>query len=337
MTKWKFRLSVILAVAGTAAMVLYAAAVFPGAPSTFQVAILFFTAIAAIVGFLGLLVSFLTYRMEAGRVPRPDLTIRDVNGTWTQSLRLEAAFIEPIEDVDKEIQARKAELDALKTVKASSLGGYVQFNFQYDVGRYEKDVERYLKEFEEYLKFKSLWDCFWRRSFVAVFGVTNEKAGVPASGIQLSVHFPEEDEGMRILPLSELPAPPKEPEPPTPPRPSTSLGLNFDPARFLPPTPRFDLPDVTPRGNVSGPEIGRGSVKVTYQVRELLHNTLETTEDDPVVISFLEPSRWTVPYEIHARNLPTPKKGSLLIEVVESEAAPSYQPPVDDSERDSEE
>lgn len=337
MTKWKIRLSLTLAIAGTAAMVLYAALVLPGAPSNFQVAVLFFTAVAAIVGFLGLLVSFLTYRMEAGRVPKPDLRIRDAEGDWTQRLRLEAAFIEPTEAFDQEVEARRSELDALRTAgRASALGGFVQVNYESDVARYKKDVEQYLKEFEEHLKFKSLWECFWRRSFVTVLGVTNDKAGVPASGIQLSVHFPEEGDGIRILPLSQLPPPPKEPEPPAPPRPGSFLGLNIDPARFMPPTPRFDMPDLTPPGNVSGPEIGRGSVKVTYQVQELLHNTLETTEDDPIVISFLYPGQWTVPFEIHARNLPTPKKGSLSIEVAENQDAPSYEPPAEDSD-DSEE
>lgn len=72
---------------------------------------------------------------------------------------------------------------------------------------------------------------------------------------------------------------------------------------------------MSPPGNVSGPEIGRGSVLVTYTVQELLHNTIETTEDEPIVLSFLRPRKWTVPYEVHARNLPVPRKGTFTIEV----------------------
>lgn len=331
MTRSKIILFVILASVGTLAMVLYAATVLPAAPSSFQLAILIFTGIAAVVGFLGLIVSYLTYRLEAGRVPRPDLAIRQPDGTWAKSLSLDAAFLETPEGLDGEVELRRKALDSVRDQSRPVLrfGEVLGFGHQLALERFQKDVDNHLREFREYLEMNALWESFWRRSYIAVFGVTNDKAGVPASGIKIAVHFPEQSEGIRVLRLADLPDRPVEPERPSPPRPDATFGLGMDLSRLTPPVPHIDFPDIRRPGNVSGPEIGNGSVLVTYTVQELLHNTIETTEDDPIVISFLQPGKWTIPYEIHARNLPTPESGTLTIEVTESEAAPSYEPAED--------
>lgn len=340
MSKSKIIFFVVLAAAGTGAMVLYAARVFPAAPSSFQLAILIFTGIAAVVGFLGLLVSYLTYRIEAGRVPKPDIAIRLPDGSWSRSLSLDAAFIESSEAFDDLVAERKSELDeAAKVARPHPLvGDVISASFQYDGERYQRDVERHIRRYREYLELKELWDNFWRRSYVTVVGFTNDKAGVPASGIKVAVHFPEDDEGMRILRLADLPEQPGEPERPAPPKPDTTFGLGgFNLSRFTPTVPRIDFPNISPPGNVSGPEIGRGSVLVSYTVQELLHNTLETTEEDPIVVSFLRPGEWTIPYEVHARNLPVPKKSTFMIEVLENPEAPSYEPVETNGEAASEE
>lgn len=331
MTRQKMFLFLALGIAGAGAMVVYGASVLPAAPSPFQLAVLVFTGIAAVVGFLGLIVSFVTLRMEAGRVPRPDVAIRGSGGTWSKTLSLDAAFIEPATEFPGEIDERQRSLEHASRVEQPHplVASFIASNFQSDLGRYERDVENHLKQFQEHLEMKSIWDSFWRRSYVAVFALTNDKAGVPASGIKMSIHFPEEEEGIRIFRLEDLPDRPVEPNRPTPPRPAGVLGYDFRIPNFAPPISRSNFPDLRPPGNVSGPEIGKGSVLVSYTVQELLHNTIETTEDDPVVISFLQPGKWTVPYEVHARNLPTPKKGTLTIEVIESDDAPSYEP-IDD-------
>src|SRR6266498_3463012 len=75
MNRLKLWIFGVLAVAGTAGGVAYAVAVAPGAKTKFEAALLFFTAAAAVTGFLGLIVSWLSYRLEAGRVPKPDLAI----------------------------------------------------------------------------------------------------------------------------------------------------------------------------------------------------------------------------------------------------------------------
>lgn len=336
MSRSKIIVFVILAVAGTIAMVLYAAAVFPAAPSSFQLAILVFTGIAAVVGFLGLILSYLTYRIEAGRVPRPDIAIRLPGDSWAKFLSLEAAFIEPTKAFDDLINKRKHELDEATNVQRPHplVGGFISAGFSYDLGRYEREVEEHLKKYRDYLEMKELWETFWRRSYVTVLGFSNDQAGVPASGIKAQIHFPVEDEGMRVMRLTELPERrPTEPKRPDPPRPDTTLGLGgLDVSRFTHAMPHIDFPDVRPPGNVSGPEIGPGSVLVTYTVQELLHNTVETTEDEPIVLSFLRPGKWTIPYEIHARNLPVPKKGTFTIEVIENTTASSYEPITADDE-----
>jgi hypothetical protein len=290
MSRPKIILFLILAGAGTLAMVLYAAAVAPSAPSSFQLAILVFTGIAAVVGFLGLLVSYLSYRMEAGRVPRPDIAIRLPDGSWSKHLVLHAAFFEPSEEFDAAVEERRRGLADAATQAHTGIKDFISAGLQYDMDRYRREVEEHLDAYRTHLEWAEVWDTFWRRSYVTVIGFNNEKAGVPASGIKVAIHFPEEEEGIRIFPLDELPDPPVEPERPAPPKPDASFGLAG--VRLPDITSRLhrvDLPDVRRPGNVSGPEIGRGSVLVTYTVQELLHNTIETTEDDPIVLSFLRP------------------------------------------------
>jgi hypothetical protein len=284
----KITLFVILAVAGTIAMVLYAAVVFPAAPSSFQLAILVFTGIAAVVGFLGLILSYLTYRIEAGRVPRPDIAIKSPDGTWGKSLSLEAAFIEPTEAFEDLVNERKRELDeAANTERPHPLvGGFISAGFNYDLGRYKRDVEEHLKEYRDYLEMKELWDTFWRRSYVTVFGFSNEKAGVPASGIKVEIHFPEEDDGIRILRFADLPERPAEPDQPRPPKPDATLGLGIDLQRFTPPVPRIDFPDVSPPGTCRV----RRSVAAPYSSRTPFKNCCTTRSRPPTTTRSCSPS-----------------------------------------------
>ncbi len=97
MKRWKLWIFGVLAVAGTAGGVVYAVAVAPGAKTKFEAAVLFFTAAAAVTGFLGLIVSWLSYRLEAGRVPKPDLAIVS-DGELVRRWDLEIELLDPEPD-----------------------------------------------------------------------------------------------------------------------------------------------------------------------------------------------------------------------------------------------
>jgi len=75
------------------------------------------------------------------------------------------------------------------------------------------------------------------------------------------------------------------------------------------------LRDIRPPGNVSPPTIRPGSTIVEFSVTEVMHNLHDDTRDDPLVLLFNRPGTWTVPYQVHARNLPQPKSGMLTLVV----------------------
>src|SRR5437016_5850931 len=102
MSRFKLLTFAGLAIAGTAGAILYAVAVAPAATTRLEAALLFFTAAAAVTGYLGVLIGWLSYRLEAGRVPRPDLAIvseGDLVRNWT----IEIEFLDPERDVSEDI------------------------------------------------------------------------------------------------------------------------------------------------------------------------------------------------------------------------------------------
>ncbi len=50
-------------------------------------------------------------------------------------------------------------------------------------------------------------------------------------------------------------------------------------------------------------------------IKEVLHNLYDDSRDSPLVLLFNRSGTWTMPYEVHARNLPRPKKGILTLSV----------------------
>jgi hypothetical protein len=73
--------------------------------------------------------------------------------------------------------------------------------------------------------------------------------------------------------------------------------------------------DITPQGNVSPPTIRPGSTIVEFSVTEVLHNLDDDTRDHALVLLFNRSGTWTVPYQVHARNLRQPKSGALTMVV----------------------
>jgi len=328
---WRLWLFGLLAVAGTAGAVLYAVAVAPGAKTKLEAAILFFTAAAAVTGYLGVLVGWLSYRLEAGRVPKPDLAIV-TEGQLVRRWDLEIELLEPEPDVSSEV---RKERDRMKSVIAKLKRSAAQPGSPTaaalvsswmlkqidddDIAGYRKAVEEYLGEYESHLKDRYLAEAFWARSRQLVFAFTNERAGVPAEGVRAVIRIPT-DEDLHVLKPSDIPEIGEAPTAPQPPRPRSLLEFSPILAASLFRPPNLDeslgaLRSVQPQGNVSPPTIRQGSTIVEFSVKEILHNLYEDTRDHPLVLLFNRAGTWTVSYEVHARNLPQPTIGKLILAV----------------------
>jgi hypothetical protein len=182
------------------------------------------------------------------------------------------------------------------------------------IGTYRGEIEEYLRQYENYLKKESAYEAFWKRSHPFALAFTNERAGAPARGLRVILHLPKDV--VSVLLPKEAPERIKKPAAPKPPDPTGAL--------IKPPF----VPEIVPHpivgaehsfGNVSSPLI-RNDSDLEYEVVEVLHNLQEDTRTNPVILSFHRRGRWTVPYEIHASNLPLPKRGVLTIEAEESVA-----------------
>jgi hypothetical protein len=153
------------------------------------------------------------------------------------------------------------------------------------------------------------------RSCEVIFAFTNDRAGVPADGVRAIIHVPD---GVRACERSDVPEDPGMPGRPKPPRAQSmfdtiagiSRGLDFGPLM-----PSFrSVPIVGRARNVSAPTIRSGSsTEIEFTVGEILHNLKADSRENPVVFVFPRAGGWTIPYEVHARNLPNPKRGELTI------------------------
>jgi hypothetical protein len=335
MARWKTWLFGSLGTLGTLLLVLYAASVVRFANTPLQLALLVFTAFAAGLGWLGLLVSWLTYRLEAGRVPRPDVRIMDGDSMLTewkvQLQRYEPAeSIESLVSEEREHQSRRA--------NAARASGNTRFSAFYvnqptneDWQEYANHVEAYLGEYEEYVKAIRWRDIFRSISRALFLVFTNDRGGAPANGVLVRLHFPE-GEGLRILEQEEVPdeiEKPGAPSPPSPRSPMLDLASFAGGIRPISPMPYGPLPDVSPPSNVSRPSFGKGSIRVQYEIEEILHNVLEDNKEYPLIVVFEKSGRWVVPYEVHARNLQIPRKGKLVIEAAFDEEPSGLDLPAD--------
>lgn len=199
-----------------------------------------------------------------------------------------------------------------------------------DIGPSREEIEKYRERVDEFVNgsFKShlqelrKYRALVNRSREIVFALTNERAGAPVEGLIAQVHFPDKDQ-FEIMEAEDFPDEPDAPSSPTPPQPasrSSFLDTLVSPQFVSAPLPLInqDMGGLAPPGNVSGPRFKKGSVIVEYEVDEVLHNLMETTSDSSLVAVFHQPGVWRIPYEIHARNLPEPRKGVLVIEVREA-------------------
>lgn len=202
-----------------------------------------------------------------------------------------------------------------------------------DWEKHDRAVQDYLVEYAKYVERKSVIENFWSRARTLLLAFTNDKGGAPADGVLVRLHFPE-GPGLRVFEASALPQDEEAPVAPSPPSPRSVLDA-------FAPLGRIDyaslgswrgipsLPNVRVQSNVSGPKFGKGSIRVEYQIEEILHNVPESNKDDALVVFFERSGRWEVPYEVHARNLQVPRTGKLLIEARYDEEPPKWSVPDD--------
>jgi hypothetical protein len=323
-----------LAAAGTVVIVLVAAGVVGEAKTSLDVAVLAFTGLAAAIGWLGLIVSWLTYQLEAGRVPRPDVRIID-EGSLTSHWTVHLMRVAPAEDTagilerEREELARAKEVSRRPKAKGSlaDLVGASSFLFpapsEDDLRRYDERVEEYIPRLERFLIEKRSYDEFWSISRPLLLAFTNDKGGAPADGVLIRLHFPDKKEGLVVHDVIGVPdKPPQPPARPAPPKGSSLLDqFLVQPMSF----PDFigrglgSIEPIAPPGNVSGPDFEEGSVLVKYTVAQILHNVPEDNRDESLLVSFMKPGTWEIPYEVHARNLQAHRTGLLRIEAIYDE------------------
>jgi len=243
MNRWKLYVYGGLAVLGTSATATYALAVAPKAKTPYELAVLVFAASAAGVGWLGVVVAWLTYRLEAGKVPRPDISIIDA-GSLVKRLTVSIDLSEPPDDFSERLEAERQKLEA--TVPEASdqdkarrqVGGFGELiagltirPSKEDIDRYRGEIANYLRELEQYLRESALYEAFWKRAGLIILAFTNHKAGAPAEGVHAVLRV-RNDDGIRVLDPDDIPERPEAPAAPQPPRPRSAFG-GFD----------FRLPD----------------------------------------------------------------------------------------------
>jgi hypothetical protein len=318
----------LLGAVGTLAAVLYALGVAPAAKTSLDTALLVFECAAAVIGFLGLILIWRSYRLQVGRVPRPDLAVLD-DGKPTKRWEIQVALLAALDD--NEVAARLAresdELEAsiadVERSRAKPRSGSI-LNLAFpgtisdaDMTTYRTEVSKYLQSYENHLRDKRAFDALSARAREVVFAFTNDRAGVPAEGVQAIIHVPDD---VRVVKPSKFPIDPGMPGRPTPPRAysmfdtlaAINRGLDM-PSIAL--SSARSMPAMARPRNVSAPTIRSGSTGIKFAVDEILHNLGDDSSESPLVLVFPQPGTWTIPYEMHARNLPTPKRGHLTITV----------------------
>lgn len=328
MTRWKMWIFGALALLGTAAAIAYASVVAPTVRTRAELAILVFTASAAGIGWLGLIVSWLTYRLEAGRVPRPDVQIID-EGTLVKHWKVRVRGPSQTPHVE-EVAANERKRLAEAREKAQSyrprgllaLSGWTAPSEE-DFREFDQKVEGYLRDLEEYGRQKFMFDLFWSVTRPLLLAFTNDRGGAPAEGVLVRLIIPEDggiavaDEGLGM----------KEPKRPTPPMAPSGHSLGglaslveqwkpLDYPRLLD-TGLGGLKAREPPGNVSDPTVEKGTVE--YRVQEILHNVPEDNRDAALLVHFNRAGTWHVRYEVHARNLRTPRRAKLTIEAIDED------------------
>lgn len=291
--------------------------------------------LTANLSLFGVAIGWVSYRYRVSQVPKPDVTIIS-EGRLLNQLVVPVRFVEPRDEFEVEVANERQRLEeALARMQGSYapnvakvIRGVFQMPTKEQLEHYKtSDIPAYLDQYRDYLLVADRHKSFWAKTTVLILALRNERAQVPADGVRVILRFPE-GQGLHVLHIDEAPEEDVEaPVPPSPPQPRAWYeDLLKAQYRWIPDLSGLrqqalgGMSAIDVAGNVSGPLIRRGSIIVEYQVGEILHNLPEDTRDEPILLQFDRTGRWEVPYEIHARNLPQPRRGQF---VVDANHAPS--------------
>lgn len=171
---------------------------------------------------------------------------------------------------------------------------------------FEEKVEAYLGRVRKWLTAYERWEQE-RHELVRVTLRFENDGRVPCVGGIYEVHFPDPfEQGPDEYP--ELEGAPSRPK-------FTRPGPWSFPNLMVPAT--FDIPRVSPIdtfSNVSNTRFRKGSVIVEVGVKKLLHGVTE--DSDPFLLRAPNDGAFTVPWQIHAENLPEAVSGELRLELI---------------------
>ncbi|MBX3735607.1 MAG: hypothetical protein KF715_02870 [Candidatus Didemnitutus sp.] len=182
-----------------------------------------------------------------------------------------------------------------------------------DAKRYNEDLEEYWGCFIENRKKQHAYENYLRRSYPIKIGVSNDGTA-PADDIVVHMHFPD---GFFLCEKNEFPEAPDLPAPPDLPLKPSEKWQNLSlPVAY--PSNLAALRDAPVVARMDAKRSLRirktNSFDVDFKVRKLNHGFTE--ELNEMILTLNAPATRTsfqVDYEIHAANLPKPRRGSLHI------------------------
>lgn len=291
------------------------------ARSAVDVAGLVFSAGALAVGLYGAVLASLSYRLQRGRVPRPELKI-GLRDTASKRRVVHLDLSEVTFDVGGDLEGHAAWLESripsrmVRMLPGGVFGGITDE----DVQSYRSKCRKHLTEYEDYLCARVASKAFSSRTAPLLLSVTNV-AAVSAEGATLVIDLPTD---VMTFDESECLVEPDAPDVPQAPKPRSfsSLGSISSVLDLPSLTELYSSSDIP--GDSNPPRIdvlSDGSSRITYEIPEIRHHLGWTNEDAPLLIGMTHPGMFDISYEIHARNLPEPTKGKVTLVVAHRDPA----------------
>jgi hypothetical protein len=196
-----------------------------------------------------------------------------------------------------------------ENLEAAGLSSHPRAVTEDDIARFDGLVERFLGRIPGYVH---SWLRYLeeRRRVIALSALIDNTGGAPAADARVRLHFPDPCR------QAEWPEKPQRPWRPvfTPPKPPWMRALVAPPDyQQLLMTPKTLKPP-----NLTGPFYEDGSLLVRFDYAAIPHHDPITTPG--FIVGVPLEGEMSVPWTIHASNLPRPAEGSLLVDI-------RYEPP----------
>jgi hypothetical protein len=264
------------------------------------------------------------------RQPRLILFFKSDNGEWHQHCTISVQPQPQEPDIDELVQHESEQLDRdfaewpgsgePPEIGLSALIAQTMLRKHKDPEKYKAECRTYIKQFREYWQYAHMHRLWSARLRSLHFRIENN-GRAPAEDVVLLIHFPDgfyfptEEEYADMLDLTVL-QPPERPKPYESPLEELAKVVHLSPNSLSSRSFTDYMPDVG-LSNVSGPFINRGgSTEIRYEIDNLAHGLpIELKEIDFLVFEEAVNHCWELKYSIHARELPVPTEGILLLEV----------------------